>query len=236
MAKDAKPSTKIAKIITIFNEKGGAGKTTVTCQLAGTFGHRGYDVLVADLDASQATSTWLGNQQGKNYPGTLWTGHRYEGSTATELGKLATKYDLIFVDCAPSVEKPGTWASLLVSDLALIPSKLSPTDTNALPAALALAKRAQIDAGRKFPVRVVATAVRKGRNDDQLAMDLIRKNEAYAEFPLLNTVLSDRVAFTRSMVFGATVHSLPNSKDAIMEIDALASAVAKLLQIPTHKD
>lgn len=236
MVKDTTNSPKMAKIITIFNDKGGAGKTTTTCQLAGTFGHRGYEVLVADLDPSQPASTWLGNKQGQNYPGTLWSGHRYEGNTATELGKLATKYDLIFVDCAASAKQPGTWASLLVSDLALIPTLLDPTDLNALPTAVALGKRAQIEAGRKFPVRIVATAFSKRSFDHQMALSLIRENEAYAEIPLLNTVLSDRVAFTRSMSFGATVHSMPNAKDAITEIDSLADAVAKLLQIPASKD
>jgi len=37
------------------------------------------------------------------------------------------------------------------------------------------------------------------------------------------------------MLYGATVHSMPNAKDAILEIDALADAVAKLLKIPAEK-
>jgi len=226
----------LGKIITVFNQKGGVGKTTTTCQLAGTFGHRGYDVLVADLDAQQTAGAWLSRQGGANFPATLWTGYRYKESTAAELGKLVTKYDLIFVDCAPSVDQPNTWSSLLVSDLALIPTKLSPADTDALPAALALAKKARQTSGLDYPVRVVATAFRKNRPDERLALEVVGKDKNYPEFPPLKEVLSDRVAFTRSMLYGATVHNMPNAKDAITEIDALADAVAKLLKIPASKE
>lgn len=226
----------LGKIITVFNQKGGVGKTTTTCQLAGTFGHRGYDVMVADLDAQQTAGAWLTRQGGVNFPATLWTGYRYKESTAAELGKLVTKFDLIFVDCAPSVDQPNTWSSLLVSDLALIPTKLSPADTDALPAALALAKKARQTSGLDYPVRVVATAFRKNRPDERLALEVVGKDKNYPEFPPLKEVLSDRVAYTRSMLYGATVHKMPNAKDAIAEIDALADAVAKLLKIPASKE
>ncbi len=226
----------LGKIITLFNQKGGVGKTTTTCQLAGTFGHRGYDVLVADLDAQQTAGAWLSRQGGANFPATLWTGYRYKESTAAELGKLVAKYDLIFVDCAPSVDQPNTWASLLVSDLALIPTKLSPADTDALPAALALAKKARQTSGLDYPVRVVATAFRKNRPDERMALDVVGKDKNFPEFPPLKEVLSDRVAYTRSMLYGTFVHRMPNAKDAIVEIDALADAVAALLKIPASKE
>jgi chromosome partitioning protein len=228
-------SKPLGKIVTVFNQKGGVGKTTTTCQLAGTFGHRGYDVLVADLDAQQTAASWLSRMDGANFPATLWSGFRYRDSTATELGKLSAKYDLIFVDCAPAVDQPGTWASLLVNDLALIPTKLSPADTDALPAALALAKKALLTSGREYPVRVIPTAFRRNRADEKAALEVVSADMNYPEFPPLKQVLSDRIAFTRSMLYGSTVHSMPNAKEAILEIDALADAVAKLLKIPASK-
>lgn len=226
---------KMARIITVFNQKGGVGKTTTTCQLAGTFGHRGYDVLVADLDEQQTSSAWLGREGGRNFPATVWSGHRYKDNTAAELGKLAYKYDLIVVDCAPSVDQPGTWASLLVSDLAIVPTKLGPVDTEALPASLKLAEKAQQTCGRTYPVRILASALRRNRADERVALEHIAKNKMFSDFPLLKSSLGDRVAFTRSMLIGATAHSLSNAKDAIDEIDALADEVAKILKIPASK-
>lgn len=225
-----------AKIITVFNQKGGAGKTTTTCQLAGTFGHRGYDVLVADLDKQNSASKWLSRgAEETRFPATLWTGHMFKGAVASEFGRLAQKYDLIFVDCAPAVEQPGTWASLLVSDLGIIPTKLGPADLDALQDTFELAKEAQREAGTKFPIRVLATAFRKGRVDERLAYERLLANKSYPDFSALKSNLGDRVAFTRSMLYGVTVHSLPKAGDAITEIDALADEVAALLKMAPHK-
>lgn len=228
--------TVLGKIVTIFNQKGGVGKTTTACQLAGTFGHRGYEVLVADLDPQQTSAGWMGRQEGVNFPATLWTGYRYGNNVATELGKLVGKYDLIIVDCAPSVDQPGTWASLLVSDLAIIPTKLSPADTDALPGALALAKKALETSGQNYPVRILATALRRSRADDRAALEQIGINPRFPEFHLMKATLGDRVAFTRSMLYGATAHSMPNAKEAMTELDALADEVAGILDIPTTKE
>lgn len=229
-------TAEIAKIVTVFNQKGGVGKTTTTCQLAGTFGHRGFDVLVADLDPQQTSAGWMGREEGANFPATLWAGYRYASNVAAELGKLAEKYELIFVDCAPSIDQPGTWASLLVSDLAIIPTKLSPADTDALPGALALAKKALATSGREYPVRVLPTAYRKARADERAALEQIATNPRFPEFTVTTSVLGDRVAFTRSMLYGATAHSMPNSKEAVVELDALADEVASLLGIAPNKE
>lgn len=229
-------SSHSAKIITIFNQKGGAGKTTTTCQIAGTFGHRGYDVLVADLDKQNSASKWVSAGGEDNpFPASLWSGHVYKGNIASELGKLSGKYDLIFVDCAPAVDQPGTWASLLVSDLAIIPTKLGPADTDALHDAFELAKRARRESGLDFPVRVLATAYRKARSDERLALDRLTVNDAYPEFPAMKTSLGDRIAFTRSMLYGATAHSMPKAAEAIAELESTANEIAALLGIPKHK-
>ncbi len=231
-----------AKIVVIYNEKGGAGKTTTTCQLAGTLGHRGYDVLLADLDKQQASATWVGAAQGRNFPATIWPGQFYGDNTAAKLGEMADKYDVIVVDCAPGVENEGSWSALLCADMAIIPTKLSPADTNALPAALELAKKAWRELAKKglsdFPVRILATAFRKGKKDQRLMLDELRSRHTYPEFKLFNTVLGDRVAFERSMLYGATAHSMPSSKEAIDDIEALADEVIKALKLgkPTKKD
>lgn len=226
---------KEAKIVTVFNQKGGAGKTHTTCHLAGTFGHHGYDVLVADLDGQQTASAWLGAREGKNFPGNIWSGFRYKEKTAERLQEQVGKYDLIFVDCAPAIDQPSTWSALLVSDLGIVPTKLMTSDLDALPATLELAKKALREALVPYPIRVLPVAYQKGKKDQRLALERMLQKPVYPDFPALKSVLSDKVAYTRGMSYGATAHSLPNSTDAVAELEALAAEVAKLLKIPLNK-
>jgi chromosome partitioning protein len=218
-----------ATIVTIWNEKGGSGKTTTACQLAGTLGMRGYDVLVADLDPQQTSSRWIAANSEISFPATVWPGFRYGAQIGQELEKLAAKFDIIIADCAPSIEQPATWGTLLVSDLGLIPTKLNPPDLDALPAAKEMAKKAFRDSGRTFPVRVVANAVRMHMTDDKAAMSVLSRDST---FPPMQVTLGDRKAFTRAMLIGGTAHDLKHSEDAVREIEALTDAVLKLLDLP----
>ena len=224
-----------AKIICVFNQKGGVGKTTVACQLAGTFGHRGYDVLVADTDTQRAASRWLSNMGGENFPATLWVGDQYGERITGELAKLSEKYELIVVDCTNAVDDPKTWASLLVCDLAIIPTRLGPQDANALPAAVLLARQAQQQSGVMFPVRILPTAYRKNLSQQRMTLNAMRGLPTNKLIPVMDEAFSDRTVYQTSMECGATVHSMPGAKDTIEEVDALANAVAKLLKIPAVK-
>jgi chromosome partitioning protein len=218
-----------ATIITVFNEKGGSGKTTTACQLAGTLGRRGFDVLVADLDAQGTASQWLSAEEGANFKATLWSGSGYKGGVTSEMSKLALKYEIIVADCAPSVDQPSTWGMLLISDLILIPTKLSPPDISALSTAKKLARKAIEAAGRSIPVRVIPTAARMHLADDKQFVELLRLDK---EFPPLSAHLSDRKPFSRSMLAGTTTHGLgKGAEEATREIEALTDQVLKVVKL-----
>lgn len=219
---------KECKIITVFNEKGGSGKTTTTCQLAGTLGLRGYDVLVADLDAQQTAAAWLGMNGGSDFKATIWPGFRYGANVYDEMKKLSTKYEIIVADCAPSVEQPTTWGMLLISDLALIPAKLSPPDMAALPSAKRLARRAIEECERNYPVRVIANATKLHMNDDKAFFDQLKDDK---DFPPLANVMGDRKAYSRSMLYGSTVHAVKGGEDAVKEMERITDDVLNILKL-----
>jgi chromosome partitioning protein len=244
-----------AKIIVVYNDKGGSGKTTTTCNLAGTLGLRGYDVLVADLDPTQTSASWLAKSGGENFKATIWPGFRYGSNVASELEKLIHKYEIIVVDCPPSVENPSTWATLLVADLAIIATKIGPTDMNGLPAAKNLAKQAREKSMRNFPVYVVPNSTQMHRRDDQSAMNAILRDQQFPCFmqtiqvpvdtpakgqpksveKLVPLTLGNRTAFTRPMLIGGTAHSIRNSNEAVSEIELLTDKVLSTLQLPFQR-
>lgn len=236
-----------AKFITIYNQKGGSGKTTVACQLAGTLGLRGFDVLVCDLDPQESTSQWLSANTNGSFPARLWTGHRFGNNIVSEFEKFSRKYDIIVVDCKNGVDVPATWAALQMSDLALIPTKLGPTDLGALHAAKFLAKRVLESSTRKIPFRTVPVQAKARMADEAAALNGLINDHVAPLFMLPEEVvgkkvvtesrpltLGDRKGFVRPMLIGGTAHSVKNSQEAISEIEALADFVLHTVDLPMN--
>jgi len=118
---------------------------------------------------------------------------------------------------------------LLVADLALIPTRLSPPDMDALPKAKHLVRKARVQTGVDYPVRVVANAARMHMADDKNFLALLQQDK---DFPPMECTLGDRKAYSRSMLYGATVHAVPGGEEAVREIEALTDATLKLLGLP----
>lgn len=225
-----------AKIITVFNEKGGAGKTTLTCQLANTLGRRGASVLLADLDKSSTSLTWSTKGREGDFKATVWAGAAYGNKVIHEIAKFSDKYEFIIADCPPSVDQPGTWGMLLVSDLVLLPTLLSPPDLDNLKTAKGLVRRALDDLASEgkpsLTARVVANGVRKHMEEDRQYLAGLQKDR---EIPVLEETLGHRKAYQRSMLYGSSAHAVPGSKDAVEEIEALADRVLQLLGVTRSK-
>ena len=58
-----------AKIVTVFNQKGGCAKTMSTMQLAGAYGLRGLKVFVIDMDPQNTAALWYhqATLEGRDY-------------------------------------------------------------------------------------------------------------------------------------------------------------------------
>lgn len=223
-----------AKIIVTVNEKGGAGKTQSSCQLAGTLGRRGYDVLLADCDGQGSSSLWSTMNSGQNFKATCWRGAEYREQIVGQLGALSRKYDLIIVDCGAGVDVKSTWGALQVADMAIIPTKLSATDISALSATKKMMEQVWEAAERRYPAVVLPVAVKSHMKDDQAALARLGRD---ASFPLLRTSLGDRRAYPRSFLVGGTVHDVVTRTDpAVTEVDAFVDEILLMLSLPHSKE
>ena len=132
-----------ARIISIGNQKGGVGKSTVTMQLAGSLTRRGYKVLVVDADEQATATKWASMSDIEPFPATV-VGLAATGSKLhRELQKFVDQYEYILVDCPPSVSAPTPQSAFLVSDLVLIPTRPSLADIWAVQETLKLIERAK---------------------------------------------------------------------------------------------
>lgn len=110
-----------AKIVTVYNQKGGSGKTTTSCNLAGVLGSRGYKTLLVDLDEQGTATLSVGAApDGRPFPAAISNLSR-SPRPDREIAKFVDDYDVIVIDCPPAIRSNAPSVALLISDLALIP-------------------------------------------------------------------------------------------------------------------
>ena len=210
----------MAKVITVAQQKGGAGKTTVAAHLAVALNQKGNRVAVIDIDPQGSLTYWhkLREQRlGEGYTGLTFaavSGWR----VSSEVTKLAKTHDFVIIDSPPHTETEARTA-IRSANLIIVPVQPSPTDLWATKATLDLAKNERI------PVRIVLNRVPA---NSRLATAIS------AELPkeLASTTLGNRVLFAASLMEGRCATEVDPSSVAAQEIKSLVKEILKIVQPP----
>lgn len=215
-----------AKIITVFNQKGGCGKTSIAMHIGGSLGRRGRRVKIIDADPQNTATRWHAQaRDDAPFPARISNLSGLGSALHRELRADVKNFDYIVVDCPPSVDSPIAGSALLVSDLAVIPVVPSPADLWAALPAKKLAAQAQATNPSLKVVTVFnmvqRTAMAKG------AQDVIAADK---EMPLLQSQLGLRSAFRECQVMGSTVHAVPRAGAAVSEVEALVDELLENLK------
>ncbi len=217
-----------AKVITVFNQKGGCGKTTIAMQLAGSLGLRGFAALVVDMDPQGTASRWASAAaEGSDFPASVMSLAPMEGKMHREVKNHVEKYDFVFIDCPPAMNSAVPTSAMLISDLALIPIVPSPGDIWAAEAAKKLAESAQVT----NPTLIARVAPNMVQKHTLLAKDLLEVLKDDEDFKVLNSHLGARSAFRECQIMGTSVHGVPRANAAIDEVEALTDEILGLLGI-----
>lgn len=205
------------KVITIAQQKGGAGKTTLAAHLAVAWSQRGKRVAIIDIDPQGSLTQWHKLREkrfGEGYTGLTFaalSGWR----VGSEVARLRRNHDIIIIDSPPHTETEARTA-IRNADLILLPVQPSPTDLWATKATLDLAKAENI------PVRVVLNRV---TSNSKLAMAIAD------ELPdLAKTTLGNRVLFASSFLEGRSVTELAPASPAAIEIKMLSEEIGRVLK------
>ena len=222
-----------AKIIAVFNQKGGSGKTMIAAQLAGTFGLRGFKVFVADLD-NQATATFLWGTHTKareRLPATV-APMAFAGTQLPDhLLELSATQELILLDCPPILESEPVHTSLLAADLVLIPVPPSRGDVMSSLQAGEFAAKVRDKDNPSMRIAYVVNMMRRGVFHGKAEEDLRR----LAQEPVLKSKIGLRAAFPESQARNCTVQWIDSRSSASQEIEALANEVAALIGLPKKR-
>jgi chromosome partitioning protein len=208
------------KVLTIAQQKGGAGKTTLAAQLAVAFAAAGRKVALADIDPQASLATWHRTRQAAHgdgrHPLTLSAVAGWKA--ATEVSRLARSHDLVILDSPPHAETEAKTAVRL-ADLVLIPIQPSPMDLWATRPTTDLARAAGV------PVLLVLNRVPpRGK-----LVEVMRKRLEEGELPVAAATIGNRLAFAASILDGLGVVETAHSSPAAAEILALAEEIGRRL-------
>jgi chromosome partitioning protein len=224
-----------AKIISVVNQKGGAGKTNVSVHLAGTANRRGFKTLLIDGDKQGTATQWAANaEEGAPFKIRVMGLANAQTKIAQEVKQYVDDYDLIIVDCPPAVDSPIPRVMLMISDLALVPVIPNPGDGWASAALLELAEVTQQTHNPDLQIRIVASIVRPNL---ALTKEMLKQmGDMRESAPLLKTFIQQRTSYVEAMLIGDSAHGFgAPARAAIKELESLFDEVAKAINIPKVK-
>lgn len=225
----------MAKVITIAQQKGGAGKTSLAAHLAAYWAsnnngipkngamrdepdHR--SITLVDLDPQGSLSTWYQTREEKGVDLdaiSLRTGAGWKVNS--EIQSAQKDSDLIIIDSPPHSET-STRIGIRHADIVVVPLQLSPMDIWATRSTMDLIKK------ERRPVLMVFNRVpARGK----LAANLKDRLQG-EDLPIARSTLGNRTAYASSLMTGKGVTETEPSSVAATEIRDLAEELLKRIQ------
>jgi len=206
-------------IISVQNQKGGVGKTTLAIHISHALVLHKTKVLLVDADPQGSARDWAAARSGESpFPVIALdrpTIHR-------DLPELALNFDHVVIDGPPRVSELAR-SAIMAADLVVVPVQPSPYDVWAAQEIMNLISEASVFKENLKSVFVINRKIVNTAIGRDVAETLSSFN-----IPVLRTAISQRVAFAESATSGCTVLETEPKGAAAKEIKAL---VKELIQI-----
>ena len=206
----------MGQVITVAQQKGGSGKTTLAANLAVAFLRAGKRVAILDADPQGSLGRWFMTRREDGRDDMTFSTASAWG-VSYEAEKLARDHDVVIVDTPPKVDadlRPALRASALV----LVPVSASQADVWATESVLDLASR------ENRPALIVVNRAKAGT---RVLAEVIAALDGLGA-PRAETALGNRVAYAEMLGQGRGVLEAGRG-GWTAELEALRDEVARAL-------
>lgn len=212
-------------IVSLVNQKGGVGKTTVAINLATALVRENRSTLLIDADPQGSAAQWQAVENNhavevRHIPGPI---------AYADVEPLTNVYDYILIDAPPAIGSI-TASVLRVSDAAIVPLSPSPLDLWSCRATLEMIRKSRHSA----PAPTVKLLINRKIAGTRIGRQVRESIEAF-QCDVLEAELYQRVAYVESLIAGVSVIQYAPGSKAAGEIKRLCEEILAELPDPAMR-
>jgi len=210
------------KVISVLNQKGGSGKTTIATNLAMCFYEKYKEVILIDSDPQGSSRDW--HAVDENNPLKVIGIDRPTIQKGIEAFRNSSiKY--VIIDGAPQASNLAI-SAITASDLILIPVQPSPYDIWATDELVDVVKnRIELTDGKLKAGFIISRAI----NGTNIGEEIKEALKGY-DLPILQTVIHQRIIYPNSAISGKTVIQEDSKSLGAKEVHDLFIEVENFLE------
>ena len=211
------------KVITLANQKGGCGKSTIVLNLAIELALQQHRVIVFDTDPQGSCYETAEIRNDQKELTQIKVAPIYENLYQV-IEESDKDFDFALIDTPPHDNDVVTVATAC-SDLIIIPVQDSPLDIRSTKTTVELIN----EAGELNPNIKPYFLLSRIQTNSVMARELAQVLKSTYKFDILETQIANRMAYKYSLIYGQNVSEYSNKDIAATEIRTLAKEILSIL-------
>jgi chromosome partitioning protein len=204
-------------IISLVNQKGGTGKTTIALNLAYAISKLGHKTLLVDADPQGSSLQWQAIANNNSF-----TVVRHpKANFHKNIEKVAERFKMVVIDAPPGTGGISK-SILLCTNLAIVPVAPSPLDIWSSKEIIALIREIR-KYNRKLRAKLLISKKIVGTT---LGRDVRESLKGY-RMGIFDTEICERIAYVKAIIDGRSVLEYAPNSEAANEIMHLTNELVK---------